>query len=381
LSSSKIKLVMVWARHSGNVTSVNDLIPYMNKNRFDVKYIYLSNAGADPEFIKKAGNDVFFLRDSVPVTGFNFTILSGMIKTLKQIKPDIVHCHGHKSIVYGSLASRFVKIPVLIAHVHGLARTKHTRRKISQWYLYRKVNRILCVANGVREDVLKSHWLLPAAKVSVLENSVDYERFANVTISKQEAKKMLGLPADASVFGTVGRLVPTKGLSYMVEAFAKVKQAVPRANLVLIGTGQCQEQLQKQAKDLSCSDSIHFPGYKANIEQLIRGLDVFVLSSIAEGMPRVILEAMASGVPCIAAKVGGIPEIINTEDVGFLVQPKESAALAQAMINIAQMPYEKLENLAEKGRERVRQYYSHKVVGRKLGNIYQDELSLNRKKH
>jgi glycosyltransferase involved in cell wall biosynthesis len=374
LSSDKIKLVMIWARHSGNVTSVNDLVPYLDKSRFDVKYIYLSSAGANTEVIKKAGSDVFFLRDKEPVTGFSFLILHRLIQTLKQCKPDIIHCHGHKATVYGSLAARFVKIPVVISHVHGLARSKYIRRKVSQWYLYKKVDRILCVANSVREDVLKSHLLLPAEKVSVLENSIDFERFAHVSISKYQAKQMLGLPADAFVFGTAGRLVPTKGLSYLVDAFSKLTQVQPKAHLVLLGTGQCKEELQQQATDLSCGDRIHFPGFKPNIEQLIRGFDVFVLSSIAEGMPRVILEAMASGVPCIATNVGGNAEIINNQDVGFVVKPKDPEVLYEAMINVIQKPKEKLERIVAKAGERVRSSFSHEVVANKLKDFYEQEI-------
>ena len=213
----------------------------------------------------------------------------------------------------------------------------------------------------------------------MLENSVDYERFADVSTSKEGAKKMLGLPPDVFVFGTAGRLAPTKGLIHLIEAFPKVKELKPSAHLVMLGDGPCRAELEQQVSDMSCRDSIHFLGYRDNIEQLLRGMDVLVLSSVAEGMPRVILEAMAAGVPCIATNVGGIAEIISGNDVGVLVPPKDSQALAEAMTKLANMTDEKLEKQVEKAQNRVRQFYSHQLIREKLRNLYESEFKTSYK--
>jgi glycosyltransferase involved in cell wall biosynthesis len=374
LKDNRITLVMLWVKSSGNVTSVNDLVLRLDKKRFKVIFIFLTGSPADKNPLKEKGYEVFYLKESGRLEGFSFTILSGLIKTLKKCNPDIIHCHGHKATVYGSLASNVVKIPVVMAHVHGLDRSRSLRRKITNLFVLRKVSRILCVADSVRTDVLKNNWLLSPEKVSVLANSVDYERFANVPVAKSLARQMLGLPVDAFVCGTVGRLVPTKGLSYLIDAFAKFKKGHQPAHLVLLGTGQCKEELQQQAMELSCSDSVHFLGHKSNIEQLLKGFDVFVMSSVAEGMPRVLLEAMAAGVPCIATAVGGNPEIINTADLGFLVKPKDPDALAGAMNNAANISKEKLAILVEKAKERIRTVFSHEMVAKKLMNIYEEQM-------
>ena len=120
--------------------------------------------------------------------------------------------------------------------------------------------------------------------------------------------------------------------------------------------------------------SIHFLGHKDNIEQLYRAIDVFVLSSIAEGMPRAILEAMAAGVPCIATQVGGIPEIFPSRDVGWLVPARDSSALAREMIGLARSSADQIEELAEKASDRVSGFYSHEVVGEKLRSLYENEI-------
>ncbi len=370
----KINLALLWPRYSNTVTSLNDLVLRFDKERFNVIFIYLSGYGVEKNLIEEAGYEVFYLSNFKRVNSSRFSILFRLVKILKKHNVDILHCHAHKSMVYGTIAAVLAKTPVVMAHVHGLGRSRYLRRKLTNFLLFRKIDRIICVANSVREDVLENNWLLPGEKISVLENSVDYERFADVSISKEDAKRILGLPSDAFVFGTIGRLAPTKGLPYLIEAFPEVKKHKRSAHLVLLGDGRSRVELEKQVASTPCCDSIHFFGHRENIEQLLRGMDVFVLSSIAEGMPRAILEAMAAGVPCIVTYVVGIPEIINNENMGILVPPKDSEALAQAMIRITTMPKQELDKLIENAQNGVSQFYSHDVVREKLRKLYETEL-------
>ncbi len=375
----KINLALFWPRYSNTITSLNDLVLRFDKERFNVIFIYLSSYGVEKNLIEEAGYEVFNLSGIEQLKGFRFSFLFKLVGILKEHNVDIIHCHGHKTTVYGAIAAKFAKTPVVMAHVHGLGRSRNLRRKLTNFLLLRKISRIICVANSVREDVLKNNWSVPEEKISVLENSIDYRRFADVSISKEDAKQVLGLPSDALVFGTIARLAPTKGLLYLIEAFRKVKERKPSAHLVLLGDGLCRAELEKQVSDMSCRDSIHFFGHRENIEQLLRGMDVFVLSSLAEGMPRAILEAMAAGVPCVATEVGGILEIISGNNVGTLVPPKDSEALTQAMINIADLTDEKLEKQVEEAQNRVRQFYSHKIVNEKLRKLYESEFETSYK--
>jgi glycosyltransferase involved in cell wall biosynthesis len=373
LQENKINLALLWSKYSGNVTSVNDLILWLDKDRFNVIFVYLSGYGVDKNLIEEAGYKVFYLCNAKQIRTFRFSNLFKLIRILKEHKIDIIHCHAHNATVYGTIAATFARTSVVMSHVHGLNRSRNFRRKLVNFLLLWKVKRIIPVANSVKRDVLKSNWFLSAKKLSVLENSIDYKRFADVTVSKQEAKQMLGLPQDAFVVGTIGRLASTKGLPYLIEAFSKIKAQIPLAHFILLGDGGLRLELEKLVAKMPCCDSIHFLGYKTNIEALLRGFDVFVLSSVAEGMPRVIIEAMAAKVPCIATRVGGIPEIIDDENTGLLVPPKDSGALAKAMISIANATDEDREKIIQKAQSRVRQFYSHEVVMEKLRDLYESE--------
>ncbi len=337
-------------------------------------FIFLKGNPGEKNLLREAGYEVLYLSNAKRVGAFRFSALAGLVRILKERRVDLLHCHAHKATVYGTMAAAMAGTPVVLTHVHGLGRTRNLRRKLTNLLLFRRIQRIVCVANSVKEDVLRSNWRLPAEKVIVLENSVDYGRFANVSVSKADAKQMLGLPFDAFVLGTVGRLAPTKGLSYLIEAFSAVRAQRPSAHLVLLGDGPCRAELEQQASAMSCLDSVHFLGRRGGIEQLMRGMDVFVLSSVAEGMPRAILEAMACGVPCIATKVGGIPEIIDGQDVGRLVPPKDKDALAEAMLSLAEAPAKYLMDCTERARERIRTNFSHDVVAKKLENTYEMEM-------
>lgn len=374
MQNGKINLALLWPEYDGMVTSVNDLVLGLDQNRFNVIFIYLSGHGVEKNLIEDKGYKVFYLSNIELINAFRFSILFKLVRILKDNRIDLLHCHVHKPTVYGAIAAKLAGTPVVLSHVHGLGRSGNLRRKFTNYLLSRGCRRIVSVANSVRDDVLRNNWAMPPEKVAVLENSVDFARFADVAVTRAEARQMLGLPLDAFVFGTVGRLAPTKGLSYLIEAFAMVKKEIPSAELVLLGNGPSRAELEQQAAMMSCADSIHFLGHKDNIEQLYRAMDVFVLSSVAEGMPRAILEAMAAGVPCIATQVGGIPEILPTPDIGRLVPARDSVALAGAMTDLARSPAEELAHLAQRASDRVRKLYSHEVVRERLMALYESEL-------
>jgi len=320
LKKDKITVALLWPKYDGGITSVNDLAVRLDKERFNVIFIYLSGYGVKKNLIEEAGYEVFYLSNIELLNAFRFSILFKLARIIKEHNVDIIHCHAHKPTVYGTIAAMFAGTPVVMAHVHGLGRTGNLRRKLTNFLLFKKIDRLIPVAEAVKEDVLKSNWFLSAEKLSVLENSIDYKRFAEASISKEDAKQMLGLPADALVFGTVARLSPNKGQIYLIKAFEKVKQALPSAQLIFAGDGRIRQQLEKAAIETGFFDSIHFLGQRDDITTIYGAMDVFVLPSIgSEGMPRVILEAMAAGIPCIGTNIGGTPEVLCDNEFGYIV--------------------------------------------------------------
>jgi glycosyltransferase involved in cell wall biosynthesis len=371
---NKINLALLANTYGGNATSVNDLIVRLDKNRFNPIFIFLTGSKFPENHFQQAGYKVIYLSNGNHVATFSPFAIFKLAKALKENRIDILHCHCHKTTVIGTSAAMLAGIPVVFTFVRGLNRTRTLLRRFTNFFLFEKVNKILPVSQSVKDDVLKSNWSVEADKLFVLENSIDYERFANADITKLKAKQLLGFSENDFLFGTVGRLVPTKGLPYLLDAFAKVKNTIPNAHLVLIGDGYARTELENYAAKTGCASSVHFLGRKDNIEKLLKGFDVFVLASIAEGMPRAVLEAMAAGVPCIATKVGGLLEIIESSDTGILVPPRNFDSLAEAMKTLANMSAEGLEKIVKNAQNRVREIYSHEVVAEKLQNLYEAEF-------
>ena len=374
IESRKINIARIWSKYEGQYERRAGIIMGLDPQRYRTICIYLAKNSKNPNFLEQKGYKTIYILENQSLQRFNFMLVWKLVKIIKKEKIDILHCHQHKSTVYGTMAAMIARTPVVIAHVRGLGRTRNWQRRFKNLFFMKKVNKILTVGEAVRNDVLKNNICIPTEKVYSLGNSIDYRYFADVAISKADAKRMLGVPSDAFVFGTVARLVPTKGLSYLIEAFPEVKKHKRSAHLVLLGDGRCRSELEKQASNMFCRDSIHFLGYRENIEQLLRGMDVFVLPSVAEGFGLALAEAMAAGVPCIATEVGGIPEITNGTEAGILVPPRDSAELAKAMINTVSMPRNELAQLVDNAQNRVRHLYSHEKVCQKLMIIYENEL-------
>ena len=380
MEKDKINLALFWPKYSNTVTSLNDLVLGLDKEHYKVIFIYLSDYGVEKNLIEKAGYEVFYLSNLELINAFRLSILFKLIKILKEHQIDILHCHRHKPSFYGALAGIFGKTPVVLSHVHGLSRTRNIGRRFLNYFLFKQFDKIIGCANSVRDDVLKNNPSVDHKKVVALENSVDFERLADVTITKIEAKsKVANVPVDAFVYGTVARFGLYKGHNYLIKAFETVKKQIPSAYLILVGDGPLRDEIQQQVKNSNLDDSVCFLGRRDDVPKLLRAMDAFVLPSVgSEGMPLVILEAMAAGAPCIASSLSGIPEVINRSDVGFLVPPRDEKALAEAMITIAKMPEQKLKDLAERAKERIRNIFDHKIVRAKLAKLYEDEYAFSK---
>jgi glycosyltransferase involved in cell wall biosynthesis len=142
----------------------------------------------------------------------------------------------------------------------------------------------------------------------------------------------------------------------------------------MLGNGRDKDKLEKYAKSLGLDGSIHMPGRRSDIPQVMKTCDCFVMSSLAEGMPLSLLEAMSSGLPCLVTGVGGIPEVINSDDVGIVVESANADALADGMMRYVEMNDQMRSLLIEKARERVRTHFNHDVLLIKISELYENAL-------
>ena len=372
MKDGKIIIARLWPRYNGGIESRTPVILGINPQKYKTICVYLNRNSNEQNFFEQKGIKTFYVSQKRKFSVFNILAIWKLSKLLKREKVDILHCHKHKPTIYGTIAAKFAGVPVIISHVHGLNRSRNFKRKFMNRFIFKRVSKIVTVGQAVKKDVLRDNPSVCADKVFSLGNSIDYGRFADVKISKEQAKKNIGLPEKSFVFGTVGRLVPTKGQAFLIDAFAKVKQKKSEAELIFIGKGRLESQLKEKADKMGLADSVHFLGKRSDIPQILRAMDVFVLPSIAEGLPRSLLEAMAAGLPCVATVVGGIVEILGDGEFGLLVPAENAQALAKAMMQFVVMPELEKNNIIEKAKQHIRDCYTHKVVIEKLQNVYED---------
>ena len=378
MENKKIIAARLWSQYRGDIPSRTPVILGLDPDRYNKICIYLAKDSQNGNVFEQNGCKVFYLSEKPSVGQANLAVLWKLVKVLKQQKVDILHCHRYQATLYGAIAARIAGVPVVFSHVHGLNRTRTLRRRLTNRIILRWVNKILTVGNAVRDDVLRSNPAVPKEKVISLGNSIDYKRFADLQLTKSQAKTEIGLNPDSVVFGTIGRLAPTKGLSLLVEAFETVKKQIPSAALIIIGQGQLKEELHRTVSEKGLADSVHFLGQRDDIPSLLKAMDIFVLASLAEGLPRSLLEAMASPLPCIATNVGGISEIITNRQSGYLIPAQNADELANAMLEVANLSDEQLHTLTENAQATVKKNFSHDAIIQKLEGIYAMEYQGSR---
>lgn len=375
MRNGKIITARLWSRYRGDIPSRTPVILGMAGDKYDKICIYLAKDSQRPNVFEQNGCKVFYISDKPSVSQANLLVLWRLAGVLKEQKVDILHCHRYQASVYGAIAAWLASVPVVFSHVHGINRTRTARRRLTNRIIFRRVNKILTVGEAVRDDVLKSNPTVVPKQVISLGNSIDYSRFANIEITKPQAKARINLKPDSVVFGTIGRLAPTKGLPLLLEAFANVKRRIPAAALIIIGQGRLKDELQKNVSEKGLADCVHFLGQRDDIPVLLRAMDVFVLASVAEGLPRSLLEAMASSIPCIAANVGGIAEIITDKQSGYLVEAQNLDAIVGAMLEVTNLTGQQLKELTENARSTVEEKFSHDAIIKKLEKIYEKEYA------
>ena len=205
-----------------------------------------------------------------------------------------------------------------------------------------------------------------AKKVWVIPNGVDLNKFRLMT--RKEAKQQLGLDEDKRYLLYVGRLVAVKGLDLLLDAFAQLTQKWRDVELLLVGDGAERGALEHQATDLGIRDKVHFVGAQPH-EQVVLWMnagDVFCLPSHKEGLPTVLLEALACGIPIVATSVGGIPEIVDDRQVGRLVRSRDPREMAACIEEVLETCWDR-----QQLRDYVAEWFSFEVVTKKLLEMYE----------
>lgn len=281
---------------------------------------------------------------------------------------DIIHSHKYKTNFYSLLASFRTKWKLASTCHNWLGNSFNMRFYANlDKCILRGFDAVVGVSDEVTGELKK---YLTNSKIKKIENGIDISKYSRL-IEKDEAKKILGLEG-RQVIGFVGRLSADKGISYLLQAVRRLVDTGHDLYALIVGDGDNLSALQAEAHSLGIADRVIFTGKREDTHIIYSALDLFVLPSLKEAFPMVILEAMASGVPIVACHVGDIPLILENNVSGLIIEPKEVNALAQSIGELL-LNRDRAEQLAKMAREKV-QNYSSILMALKYQAIYDQVL-------
>ena len=285
---------------------------------------------------------------------------------VRKIEPDIVHSHSisfHNAGLPAFLIKKILKIPY-VAYGRGSDVYLSSFEKSFKKAVLKNSDATIALTN----DMKIAMQTIYDKSISVIPNGCDPTKFEN--LSKRDLRDKLKIKEDEKVMIFVGRLHPIKGLQYLIEAMKIIYKKYPKSRLLIVGDREDRNNLENLVKKLNLNKYVTFIGMVPNeaVPEYMVAADVFVLPSLSEGFPTVIVEAMASGIPIVATKVGGVPEIIKDGENGFLVEPMNSEEIAEKVLLLLNND-ELRKRISEKNKEEVKKY-NWESIAEKLEEIY-----------
>jgi glycosyltransferase involved in cell wall biosynthesis len=279
----------------------------------------------------------------------------------------IWHGHDYKSNALGLLLRRFWRMR-LVTTVHGWV---HCTRRTPLYYLIDRhclprYEGVICVSEDLRQRCLAGG--VPAGRCVLIENAIDTAEFSR-QLPSEEAKKRLGVPAGRFVIGAAGRLSAEKGFDVLIRSADRLLREGLDVELLIVGEGDQGPALQALISGLGRTGRIRLLGYRPDIKDLYQAMDVFALSSFREGLPNVLLEAMALEVPVVATRIAGIPRLIRDGDNGLLVEPGDGEGLGRALAGLLRDAGLRA-RLSRAGRRTIEAGYSFQARMEKIRAVY-----------
>ncbi len=349
----------------GAENSLYQLVTHLNRKKFSPVVYSLSGEGKIAEKLRGKGIEVSCLGAR---NKFDITVFFKLIKLLRNKKPHILHTYLFHANFIGRIAGWLTGIPIIISSIRTMEKQKWHHVYLDMLTCW-MVDKEVCVSKEV-EKFIRKYAKVPTHKLITIYNGID---FGSLGLSKSEKakKEELSITQFHSVIGTVGHLTVAKGLIYLLRAFQLVLKNFPNTYLLVVGEGPQKQKLKKLALELNIASSVKFLGFREDAIEIITVMDVFVLPSLWEGMPNVILEAYALGKPVVSTWVGGAKEIIQDGDTGFLVPPRAWWSLAYS-IKLLLENSKIREEFGTKGKELVNNNFSLDRMVKSTEKLYEE---------
>ncbi len=315
-------------------------------------------------------------REGIPFTclkteGWRPATSLRIFRWLRRTQPGILHTYLFGFHFFAGLPARVAKVPLILSSRRDVEYGQRKRDQLIERAGNFFVDRVVCCAKAAERWALEKEKGISPEKLITLYNGIDHGRFQPQTVSS-EVRRKLGIPGEAPVIGTVGNLSYKKGLPYLMLAVRRILEVLPSAWFLFVGAGPLEKNMKEKAKQIPLGRQIVFTGARSDVPDLMNAMDVFVLASLFEGLPNVLLEAMSLAKPVVATEVGGIPELIEPGIDGILIPPRDPQALAKAAVSLIENPSD-AQTMGRRGQEKIRKDFT---IGRMIDQYENLYLSL-----
>ena len=276
-----------------------------------------------------------------------------LAQELKKLNPTIVQAHDAQGAAMVALARSMIRLEPKPRFVVSRRVDFHIRRNVFSRWKYSNVDRFLCASEAIRMMIIEDG--ISPEQTETVHEGIDFKL---VEASPDfDLHKEFQFPKETLIVGNVAALVPHKGQRFLIEAAAKVISQIPHVRFVILGSGTLESEIRTHIRRLQLEQHVLLGGFRPDVLSLQKGFDLFVLSSTTEGLGTTLLDSMALGLPIIATRTGGIPEVVVDTETGVLVPPCNSQALATAIVGLLRDPTSRA-RFGTAARARVREQFS-----------------------
>jgi len=382
----KIKIVRIITRQNigGPAFQTVLLTSHLNKNRFksilikgkegkdegDMEELAKSKK-IEPIHIKELSREISLRKDLIAFWR--------LYRIIRKEKPDIVHTHTAKAGTLGRLAAKLAGVPIIVHTFHGNVFQGYFNSFKSKLFLHIErllalfSTRLIAISHSQEQDILK-YKIGNLQKISCIPLGLELKPFLTSEKKKGVFRKELNIGEKIPLIGIIARLVPIKGHIYFFEAVKIVSQDFPSAKFIVIGDGELRKKLMDLVVDLEIDDKVIFCGFRKDLDNIYADLDVVVLSSLNEGLPVSIIEALGAKKPVVATEVGGVKDLVEDKVTGVLVPKQDPQRLAQGIVYLLKKP-EVAKIFGENGRKKVYPTFNYTRLVSNIEELYENLIA------
>jgi L-malate glycosyltransferase len=307
--------------------------------------------------------------------GFDLGCARRLGRFLRRQSVSVVHAHQYAPLFYSCLARLPTRrIPILFTeHGRDYPDYRRWKRVWANRSLLTARDRFVAVGQYVRKALVDFEGL-PEGRVDVIYNGRDLRMFIPDQSRRSEVRDQLGLSHDGFVIVQVARLDRLKDHPTALRVMARLKSALPSSTLLIVGDGEERERVQGLVEELGLASSVRLLGERNDVARLLQAADLFLLTSVSEGIPLTLIEAMATALPCVATRVGGIPEIVKDGETGFLADSGNDLELARYIVRLAEDPVLR-ERFGQAGHARVHTRFDEPAMLESYKRMYHEMAS------